>query len=328
MATILFLIIALLLTFFSKTLYSLNLPSVSYASPIEGSLKRVFSCETVASAKTEYDLYAPSAQKVLEVLVSEGERVHEGQTLIRLDTSGLEDEMRQLELEKQQTKDLKRAYSSKTYQLAIEAVEKRIESKQAEIDGSTITAPANGYVTALAARAGMTAGTMEPLMTVGSVEKGLQVTLNVTKKQAAWFAKEDKLSVYIPLLNQTYDAVVRQVKSAQEGGMEVLADLSDPSGEVAAGQLAEVSYVKMSRAYPLLVPISALHSEGDFDYVFKLETVQGPLGEEHRIYKNYVTVLDEDDANAALAAEITCDDRIVTGSDKELFGGRVRLTEG
>jgi multidrug efflux pump subunit AcrA (membrane-fusion protein) len=325
--TIVFIIIVLILTFFSKTLYNLNLPSVSCSNATYGSLKRVFTCETVAAAKTEYDLYAPSTQKVLEVPVREGDFVEKGQPLVRLDTSGLENELLQLQLEKQQTTDAKRAFSSKAYQLATEAVDKRIEEKQAEIDGSFITAPADGYVTALTAKAGMTTNTMEPLITVGSMSGGLQVKLNVTQKQAAWFAKDDKLSVYIPILSRTYDAFVVRVKSGEVGGMMVLADISDPSGNIAADQLAEVSFTKMSGVYPLLVPISALHSDGDRDYIFKLQTVQGPLGNEYRIFKTFVRVIDRDDTNAALEAELSPDDRIVTESDKELFGGRVKLTE-
>lgn len=325
--TIIFIVIVLLLTFFSKTLYNLNLPSVSYTNPTYGSLKRVFTCESVAAAKKEYDLYAPAAQKVLEVLVREGDFVKKDQPLVRLDISGLEGELLQLQMEKQQLSDAKRAYSSKAYHLAAQASDKRIAQKQAEIDSSVITAPADGYVTALAAKTGMTAGTMEPLVTVGTVENGLQVSLNVTQKQAAWFAKKDKLNVYIPILNMTFDGFVSDVKSVRDGGMEVLADLSDPTGTIAAGQLAEVSFTKMSGVYPLIVPISALHSEGDRDYIFKLQTVQGALGNEYRIYKTFVRVLDRDDTNAALDAELYAEDRIVTESDQELFGGRVKLTE-
>jgi multidrug efflux pump subunit AcrA (membrane-fusion protein) len=326
-ATIVFVAVVLILTFFSKTLYNLNLPSVSYATPIYGSLKRTFTCETIASAKTEYDLYAPSAQKVLEVLVREGDLVEKDQPLIRLDTSGLENDMLQLQLEQQQTKDARRAYSSKAYKLALEAVKKRIEEKQAEIDGSAITAPVDGYVTLLAARAGMTANTMEPLMTVGTVENGLQVTLNVTQKQATWFSKKDKISVFIPILGRTFDGFVSEVKAGEGGDMLVLADISDPSGAVRAGQLAEVGFTKMSEVYPLLVPISALHSDGDRDYIFKIQTVQGALGNEYRIYKVFVRVTDRDDNNAAIEAELNFDGRIVTESDRELFGGRVKLAE-
>lgn len=325
--TIIFVIIVLILTFFSKTLYNLNLPSVSYITPTYGSLKRVFTCETIATAKTEYDLYAPSAQKVLEVLVREGDRVQKDQPLIRLDTVGLENDMLQLQLEKQQTMDSKRAVSSKAYKLALESVEARITQKQAEIDVSVITAPTDGYVTALSARTGMTANTAEPLMTVGKVEDGLQVTLNVTQKQATWFAKDDKLSVYISMLNRSFDGFVSQIKSGQGGGMVVLADINDPSGAIPAGQLAEVSFTKMSGDYLTLVPLSALHSDGDRDYIFKLETVSGPLGDEYRLYKIYVRVLDQDDTNAALEAQLSPVDRIVTESDQELFGGRVKLTE-
>ncbi len=325
--TIIFVIIVLILTFFSKTLYNLNLPSVSYTSTTYGSLKRVFTCETIAYAKTEYDLYAPSPQKVLEVLVGEGDYVQKDQTLIRLETTGLKNELLLLELEKQRTMDSKQQYSSKAYELAMEAVERRIEAKQAEIDGSIITAPADGYVTALAAKAGMTANAAEPLITVGTVENGLQVALNVTQKQATWFAMDDKLSIYIPILNRTFDGYVSRIKSAPGGDMVVLADISDPSGDIPPDQLAEVSFTKMSGDYLTLVPLSALHSDGNRDYIFKLETVQGALGDEYRLYKIFVRVLDQDDTKAALETEPGFSARIVTGSDRELYDGRVKLRE-
>jgi multidrug efflux pump subunit AcrA (membrane-fusion protein) len=326
-ATIIFVIIVVILTFFSKTLYNMNLPSVRYASPTYGALKRVFTCETIATAKKEYDLYAPASQKVIEVLVKEGDFVQKGQELIRLDISGLENDMLQLELERQQTLDSKRYMSSKSYNLSMEAVDKKIESKQSEIDGSIIAAPEDGYVTALLARDGMTANTAEPLVTVGTVEDGLQAALIVTQKQATWFAKDDKVSIYIPILNQTFDGFVSRVKAAQDGNMIVLADISDPSGAIHAGQLTEISFTKMSGDYLTLIPISALHSDGSQDYVFWVETVQGPLGDEYRLYKIYVRVLDQDDTNAALETELNSAERIVTESDQELFGGRVKIIE-
>lgn len=325
--TIVFVIIVLILTFFSKTLYNLNLPSVSYINPTYGSLKRVYTCETIASAKTEYDLYAPSAQKVLEVLVDEGECVQQGQTLIVLDTVGLENEMLQLELELQRTKDSRRAYSSTAYQMALETVEARIQAKQSEIDGSTITAPQDGYVTTLSAKNGMTANTYEPLVTIGTLENGLQVTLYVTQKQATWFELNDKVNVYIPILSRTFDGFVSQIKATSDGGMLVLADISDPSGDIPPEQLAAVKFTKMSDEYMTLVPLCALHSDGDRDYIFRIETVAGALGDEYVLYKIYVRVLDQDDTNAALEMESIYSDRIVTESDQELFGGRVKLTE-
>jgi multidrug efflux pump subunit AcrA (membrane-fusion protein) len=287
----------------------------------------VFTCETIATAKKEYDLYAPASQKVIEVLVKEGDFVQKGQELIRLDISGLENDMLQLELERQQTLDSKRYMSSKSYNLSMEAVDKKIESKQSEIDGSIIAAPEDGYVTALLARDGMTANTAEPLVTVGTVEDGLQAALIVTQKQATWFAKDDKVSIYIPILNQTFDGFVSRVKAAQDGNMIVLADISDPSGAIHAGQLTEISFTKMSGDYLTLIPISALHSDGSRDYVFRVETVQGPLGDEYRLYKIYVRVLDQDDTNAALETELNSAERIVTESDQELFGGRVKIIE-
>ena len=323
--TIIFLIIVLILTFFSKTLYNLNIPSVSYTSPTYGSLKQVYHCETIAYAKMEHDLYAPSMQKVLEVSVAEGDYVHKDQLLIRLDTSGLETELLQLELEKLRTQDGEQQYSTKAYTLAMESVEKRIVAKQNEIKDSVIMALEDGYVTALTAKVGMTANTVIPLITVGTAKDGLQVALNVTQKQATWFEKDDKISVYIPILGLTFDGFVSRIKSEEGGNMVVLADINDSTGVIPAGQLAVVSFTKMTGDYLTIIPLSALRSDGQRNYVFKLETVRGALGDEYRLYKIYVRVLDQDDTHAALEAAIGFNDRIVTESDQALYGGRVKL---
>ncbi len=326
-ATIVFVIIVLIFTFFSKTLYNMNLPSVKYANPTYGALKRLFTCEAVAAAKKEYALYAPCVQKVVEVLVKEGDFVQKDQVLIRLDVSGLENDLLQLELEKQQLKDSKKYLSSKTYKLSMIVLDKKINDKKAEIDGSVIIAPADGYLTALFAQTGMTANTSEPLVNLGSVEEGLQVVLNVTQKQATYFELNDRLDIYVPILNRTYEGSVRQVRAAQNGNMDVLVDLKDPLNEVQAGQLAEVSFTKMSGYYITLVPVGALHSDANRDYIFKIETVQGPLGDEYRLYKMFVRVLDQDDTNAAIDTQLYSGDRIVTESDQELFGGRIKIME-
>lgn len=324
--TIIFVVIVVLLTFFSKTLYNLNLPSVSYTSSTYGSLKRVFNAETIVYAKTEYDLYAPSIQKVLEVTVWEGDYVQKDQILVRLDSRELEDDMLQLELERQQILDRERDYSSKAYELALEAVERRINTKQGKIDESIIVAPADGYITAMTAKVGMTTNTTTPLITVSMVEDGLQVSFDLTQKQATWFAKDDKIMVYIPILNRTFDGFISRIKSAPYGnGMVVMADITDPLGEIPAGQLAEITFTKMSSEYPTIVPLSALRNDGNRDYIFKIETVKGPLGDEYLLYKMYVRVLDQDDTMAALEAETIIIDRLVTESDQALYGGRVKL---
>lgn len=220
---------------------------------------------------------------------------------------------------------MKKSFSPEAYKLALESVDKRIETIETKIDGSVIKAPEDGYVTMLIAKTGMTAFNIEPLITVATVEDGLQVVLNVTQSQATWFAKDDKINVYIPLLNRTFDGYVSGIKSVPSGGMLVEADISDPSGDIPAGQLAKVSFTKMSEEYLTTIPLSALHNDGYQDYIYKIETVNGPLGDEYRLYKVYVRVIDQDDTNVALEVELDYNDRIVTESDQALYGGRVKL---
>ena len=326
-ATIVFLIVVMLLTFFSKTLYSLNLPSVKLASPTSGSLEHILTSEAIIAAKKEYDLYAPSEQKVMEVLVIAGDRVKTGDVLVKLDTAVLESAMLQLQLEKQQLSDSKRYLSKATYALSLNVIEQKIISTQTEIDSSVLTAPVDGVVTLLAARVGMTANATAPLITVGALGEGLQVTFPVTQGQAAWFEEGDRLDVYIPILNQTCAGLVSQVKSNANGGMDVLATLPDTVKRILPGQLAQIQFKKMSNPYDMILPLSALHTDSGRNYIFRVETVPGPLGDEYRLYKVFVPVLDRDNNYVAVDAEFYAFSQIVVESDQELFGGRVKVTK-
>ncbi|MDR2135320.1 MAG: HlyD family efflux transporter periplasmic adaptor subunit [Treponema sp.] len=81
---IIFAALAILL-FFSKTVYTYNLPQVSGVKPFRGSLSMLETASGSARrAKTE-NLYAKAAGAAGEVFVQEGDRVEAGQALLRMD---------------------------------------------------------------------------------------------------------------------------------------------------------------------------------------------------------------------------------------------------
>ena len=85
----------------------------------------------------------------------------------------------------------------------------------------------------------------------------------------------------------------------------------------------------MSKTYRTCVPISALHEDSNEKFVYVIQETESVLGNELKAQKVVVKVLDQNENYAALSdGTITSDQKIITGTDKNISGGsRVRLAE-
>lgn len=93
-ATAIFLAVILLLTFFSSSISNFTLPKVTYETPAGGALIKEISGIGKVEAKSFHDLYVKSSMKVTEIMVKVGDAVKQGQTLLTLDTSEIENQLK------------------------------------------------------------------------------------------------------------------------------------------------------------------------------------------------------------------------------------------
>lgn len=93
-ATVIFLAVMLLLTFFSKTINNFTLPKVTYETPASGALIKEVTDTGNVQAKTVHDLYVRTNMKVTGVMVEVGDSVKQGQTLLTLDTTDIENQLK------------------------------------------------------------------------------------------------------------------------------------------------------------------------------------------------------------------------------------------
>jgi HlyD family secretion protein len=93
-ATLIFLTVMLLLTFFSNTINNFSLPKVTYEAPASGALIKEVTGAGYVEVKTVYDLYVRIGMKVTGVMVKVGDAVKQGQTLLTLDTTDIENQLR------------------------------------------------------------------------------------------------------------------------------------------------------------------------------------------------------------------------------------------
>ncbi len=88
-----FMVLMLLLTFFSGTLANISLANVSVVSPSSSGLQKVITADGKFSAKEIVDVNVEVAGKVSEVLVEEGSLVKAGDVLVKMDMSDLQDQI-------------------------------------------------------------------------------------------------------------------------------------------------------------------------------------------------------------------------------------------
>ncbi|WMM26355.1 HlyD family efflux transporter periplasmic adaptor subunit [Tissierella sp. MB52-C2] len=93
----LFLGITLFLTFFSKTIYNFNLPTVTVVSLVGGKLLNTVEGTSQITYRDSYDIYAKKEGIVKDILIKPGDKVIKGQALIEFDLN--EDYIEELTLD-------------------------------------------------------------------------------------------------------------------------------------------------------------------------------------------------------------------------------------
>lgn len=86
---VIFVVMMVLLTFFSNTINNFTLPRVTLESPSRGALIKEISGKGTVEAKSVYEEYIDAGYEVLEVNVKEGDYVKKGQPILSLDIEGL-----------------------------------------------------------------------------------------------------------------------------------------------------------------------------------------------------------------------------------------------
>lgn len=96
------LILIVLLTFFSKTIYNYNLPAITGVLPKNGTLTKTENTTGISKWEDIQEITSDTAGKVEEILVKEGDKVSKGQVLVNLsfDKTEVEFNLNQLNIDK------------------------------------------------------------------------------------------------------------------------------------------------------------------------------------------------------------------------------------
>ena len=99
-------------------------------------------------------------------------------------------------------------------------------------------------------------------------------------------------------------------------------------GDVSAGSQLTISVGSRSASYDSIVPNSAIRSDANGSFVFKVEAKNSPLGNRYIARRVSVEVLASDDTNSAVTGDFGWGDYVITTSSAPIQNGDlVRLAD-
>lgn len=164
-------------------------------------------------------------------------------------------------------------------------------------------------------------------VTISSSEGGHVFTGTLEKKAATKLATGDKGQ-----LSYTHEGKAKQLEvqitaigtPTEEGLCIITAKL--PTGSFPTGVSAELTITRKSETHHSCLPLSALRSGSEGDFVLVLREKKTVMGIEWTVVKVPVTVKDRDSELMSVESTLMWDDRVVTTSSKPIAeGDRVRL---
>lgn len=213
-------------------------------------------------------------------------------------------------------------------QNAIAQLRKQSEGFQKLLDSKgKVVSEEDGYVTACCVKAGdRTADSAAILLADGS--RGWNFRAGLTEEQTQLLSIGD--TVTLSFQNgkvKEEDCVVSAIRQTEDGMYEAVAKVTQKDHFL--GETGTLERTSQSGQFSCCVPLSALYSDQNRDYVLLIREEDTILGTEWRVVKREVTVLDQNESDAALKEDsLQEEDEIVVYASKAVVpGDKVRLWE-
>jgi len=247
--TIVFLILAVLLTFFSRTLYQMNMPTVHLTKLTSGNLNKVYRGEGVITPNVTHDLYASAMLEITKVYVQKGDDVKKGDLLIEFDVSDMENTLLDMRTEHEKLVALRPKTRGKENKRLLEMdiadSERHIKNLEEKIEKCRrIEAPVSGNIVQISAQTGMLAGQSSPLVSVSDPAKGFGVASIMPMDAATWFETGNTVKIIAGKIS----ANGKISKMITEGdAVEVSVEISDE--RIRGGEIAKLEFTNTTQKY-------------------------------------------------------------------------------
>lgn len=201
--------------------------------------------------------------------------------------------------------------------------------KKIKEEGGKIVAPMEGDIVEIHVMEGDRTGD-SALLHMTDREKGYRFTAEISKADKKYISLGDSVEVTIGSDKKTFSDIeveaIEQDKE-EEDVYHVSFPVTKEMGSLGDAGTMEVKVEGEKKSF--CVPLSAVHSDGSQNYILLAVANQTILGEELKVVRKNVIILDKNESYAAIdEGSITEEDQIITSSTKQINeGDTVRLLE-
>ena len=286
---IIFFVVILFFTFFSKTIYNSNLPTVTATFSQSGNLKNEITGSAEINYKDTWCIYGEMDGRVKQIFVAVGDEVKEGQTLMELKPD-------------EGDKNVK-----------VKAPKSGIILSVGIKEGMYISAMMNTVIFDMA----KVSDKWEVALKIDSdkaefVKKESQILIDIKD-----FSKtiQGELEAMHPYKNEN-----------GEEGYTVTINVKCNDKQI-AGEMADVTIKNLSKVYDSILPAYALRKDSAGYYVLTLQEQDSVLGKYYIATRNSVDLLDSDEQSVAIMGVENNIPIIVSATDEIKDGDRVLYKE-
>lgn len=185
-----------------------------------------------------------------------------------------------------------------------------------------VTSQIKGEIKEITFEEGSTINTQD---SISVILEGYELSASASEEQIKHFNSGDEIIISLDERNKLTLAIGVIEKVDKDGMCSFTVELPQEE-EIAIGDSLNYSAVKKSGFYHQCININAIRQDEYGTYVLILESKNGVLGESLVTTKREVTILEKDTSKAAIESQLTEEQEIVIGSNKNIEeGDRVRL---
>lgn len=240
-------------------------------------------------AEEDVQVSPESAGVIAEVLVKEGQRVVKGQTMAVLNTETLRRAVDELKIQHElaattynRQKNLWDQNIGSEMQLlqarsAMEALQKRIESTEAQINLSVIKSPVSGVVDAVYQKKGEIGSPQVPFARVIN-SSSIRVYADVSESYLPKIKQGDRVVVSFPALGRDMDANIYRIGNSIDANnrtFSIRVNLNNPDGMIKPNIISTIRVRDYSVHDAIVVPNILIKEDFRGNYTYIAEMVDG-----------------------------------------------------
>lgn len=224
------------------------------------------------------------------------------------------------------------SYTTQSAQVDLELAKKELEKLQkVQSENGEVKAPEDGVLkSSTIAAGGVTDDTASLMFGWG----GYRVKGNLTAEDLSKAETGDEVKIMVPGQGKTLKKNIGEISgnTNQQGeGQTAAGVFYAEMEEKEAVYGSEISY-EISRqtdsSYKQVIPLLAVRKDSDGTFCLVAEEEKTVLGNEYRAKRVAVTVVEKDSTSAAITSSLGQEDKIITGSSKDIAPeDKVRLEE-